>query len=313
MGRVLSLGDLDWHCRSRGRLRNGGYRELGYRARVDDLTALIADWPVDRAAVGVATADGVLGVAGDRRWVTRVASVSKILVGQASLVALEEETIELDEPAGPEGSTVRHLLAHASGLSFSEHIPLAAPGRRRVYSNVGIELFADHLARKAEMPFERYLHTGVLEPLAMRSTLLLGSPAHDVHSTVDDLLVFGRELLAPHLIDPSTLDMATRAHFPELRGVVPAVGSFDPCPWGLTFEIRGSKDPHWTGRLNSARTFGHFGGSGCFLWVDPEVGLVSVGLTTRQFGAWALDAWPRFSDAVLSRYAGVSAGDRTTP
>ncbi len=280
---------------------------------MDDLSSFVAGWPVDRAAVGIATVDGVLAIAGDRDWVTRIASVSKILAGHAALVALEEETIDLDDPAGPEGSTVRHLLAHASGLSFSEHVPLARPGRRRIYSNVGIELFAEHLAARAEMPFERYLHTGVLEPLGMRSTLLLGSPAHEIHSTVDDLLRFGRELLAPGLIDRSTLAMAIQPHFPDLKGVVPGVGAFDPCPWGLTFEIRGSKVPHWTGRSNSVHTFGHFGGSGTFLWVDPHVGLVAVGLTNREFGPWALDAWARFADDVLARYAGVSVEDRTTP
>jgi CubicO group peptidase (beta-lactamase class C family) len=280
---------------------------------VDDLTPLVAGWPVGRAAVGVASAGGVLGTAGDVSWVTRIASVSKILTGHAALVALEEETIHLDEAVGPDGSTVEHLLAHASGLSFSGDVPLARPGRRRIYSNAGIEAFAEHLAARAGMPFERYLHTGVFEPLGMGATLLLGSPAHDVHSNVDDLLRFCRELLDPTLVDRSTLEMAVTPHFPELRGVVPGIGRFDPCPWGLTFEVRGSKDPHWTGRANSARTFGHFGGSGTFLWVDPDAGLAAVGLSDREFGPWALEVWPGFCDAVLARYDGVSSGGRTRP
>jgi len=96
--------------------------------------------------------------------------------------------------------------------------------------------------------------------------------------------------------------------FPGLRGVLPGVGRMDPCDWGLGFEIRGRKSPHWTGSRNSPATFGHFGRSGTFLWVDPEAGLALVGLTDREFGPWALDAWPALSDAVLEAAAAASAG-----
>jgi CubicO group peptidase (beta-lactamase class C family) len=269
----------------------------------DDLTALVADWPVDRVSVGVAGREGVVGTAGDPGWQTRIASVAKLLAGMAALVALEEESISLDEPAGPEGSTVRHLLAHASGLPFDGEATIARPGRRRIYSNTGIERFADHLTARTGIPFEAYLRTGVLEPLGMRATELRGSPAHAVWSTVDDLLAFCGELLRPTLVAPTTLADATRPHFPELAGVVPDLGRFDPNPWGLTFEIRGEKHPHWTGTENSPRTFGHFGGSGAFLWVDPEAGIAAAALTDRAFGPWALEAWPPFSDAVLQRFS----------
>lgn len=270
---------------------------------MDDLTALIDDWPTNRAAVGVTTSETTLGVGGDPRWRTRIASVAKLLVGIAALVALEEETVSLDEPAGPEGATVEHLLAHASGLAFDSERMLAVPGKRRIYSNTGIEEFARHLERRAEIGFEEYLRLGVLEPLAMGETSLDGSPAHAVSSTVQDLLVFAREVMAPTLVSVATMDDATRAHFPSLPGVLPGVGSFDPNPWGLTFEIRGEKKPHWTGSENSPRTVGHFGGGGSFLWVDPEADLAAVALTDREFDKWAMDVWPRFSDAVLHRYA----------
>jgi CubicO group peptidase (beta-lactamase class C family) len=271
--------------------------------RVDDLGPLVAGWPVENVSVGVTGPDRTLGVAGDPEWVTRIASVAKLLVGMTALVALEEETIELDEPAGPEGSTVRHLLAHASGLTFDGNKSIARPGRRRIYSNTGIERFADHLAARAGMPFDDYLRLGVLEPLGMARTELRGSPAHAVWSSVSDLLVFCRELLRPTLVSKETLADAIRPHFPDLGGVLPDIGRFDLNPWGLTFEIRDGKDPHWTGRRNSPATFGHFGGTGTFLWVDPEAGLATVALTDRDFGPWALKAWPPFSDEVLETYA----------
>ena len=269
---------------------------------MDDLSELIAAWPVPQAAVGVTRPEGTLGVAGDTGWQVRIASISKVLVGVAAWVALEEETISLDEPAGPPGSTVRHLLAHAAGLAFRDHQVISPPGRRRIYSNAGIEQFADHLASKSGMSFEEYLRLGVLEPLGMGDTRLVTSPADGIHSTVNDLLLLGRELLAPTLVSPDTLAAATRAHFPELKGVLPGVGSFDPNPWGLGVEIRNGKAPHWTGSRNSPRTFGHFGGSGTFLWVDPEAQLACVALASREFDDWALQAWPPFSDAVLERY-----------
>jgi CubicO group peptidase (beta-lactamase class C family) len=267
-----------------------------------DLGKLLADWPVRKAAAGVTDASATRAVGGNPGWRVRTASVSKLLVGLAALVAVEEGAIELDEPAeplGPAGATVRHLLAHASGLAFDQDRVLAAPGTRRIYSNVGIERFAAHLAARTGIEFEDYLRQAVLSPLGMADTVLAGSPAHDIVSTVDDLLRFARELLRPSLVAPATLAGATSAQFPELAGVLPGIGRFDPNPWGLAFEVRDGKDPHWTGQHNSPRTFGHFGGSGTFLWVDPEAGLACVALTSREFGPWALAAWPRFSDAVL--------------
>jgi CubicO group peptidase (beta-lactamase class C family) len=272
---------------------------------VDDLSPLVADWPGPRVSAGVTDAARIRGLAGDPDRVTRIASVSKLLVGLAALVAVEEGSIELDEPAGPPGSTVRHLLAHASGLAFDSDRVLAPPGRRRIYSNPGIERFAEHLSARTGMPFPEYLRLGVLEPLGMSSTELRGSPAHGMWSTVSDLLAFSRELLEPTLVSAETVAEATRPQFPGLGGVLPDLGRFEPNPWGLTFEIRGEKDPHWTGRRNSPRTFGHFGGSGTFLWVDPDVRLGTVALAEEEFGPWALQAWPAFSDRVLERYGSI--------
>jgi CubicO group peptidase (beta-lactamase class C family) len=271
--------------------------------RTEDLAPLVTGWPVGEALAGVTGAAGTLALAGDADAVRPVASVGKLFVGLAALVAVEEGAIDLDEPAGPPGSTVRHLLAHASGLAFDGDAAIAPPGRRRIYSNTGIERFADHLASRAGMPFLDYLRLGVFEPLGMGRTEVRGSPARDAWSTVGELLAFARELLAPTLVSPETMAEATRPQFPELGGVLPDIGKFEPNPWGLAFEIRDAKEPHWTGPGNSPGTFGHFGGSGSFLWVDPEAGLATTAVADRTFGPWAVEAWPAFSDAVLARYA----------
>ncbi len=92
--------------------------------------------------------------------------------------------------------------------------------------------------------------------------------------------------------------------FPGLAGVLPGFGRQDPNDWGLGFELRDRKRPHWTGASNSERTFGHFGASGTFLWVDPVAGVACGCLTEREFGDWAKEAWPRLADAVLAEAAG---------
>ena len=87
--------------------------------------------------------------------------------------------------------------------------------------------------------------------------------------------------------------------FPRLDGVLPGFGRQTPNDWGLGFELRDHKSPHWTGSRNSPRTFGHFGRSGTFLWVDPAAGIALACLTDRPFGDWAAEAWPRLSDDVI--------------
>ncbi len=257
----------------------------------------IDDWGARTAAAGVTRADGVIEVHGPNELELRWASITKLLTGVAVLVAVEEGTVDLDEPAGPEGSTLRHLLSHASGLPPDEGPPLTAPGRRRIYSNVGIELAASLVGERAGMPFAEYFHASVVQPLGLVGALH-GSPSWGYRGPLDDLLTLGRELLAPALVARETLDEAVSVQFPGLAGVLPGFGRMDPNDWGLTFELRDRKSPHWTGARSSPRTFGHFGAAGTFLWVDPELGVACGVLTDKEFGDWAIDAWPRFNDEI---------------
>jgi CubicO group peptidase (beta-lactamase class C family) len=105
-----------------------------------------------------------------------------------------------------------------------------------------------------------------------------------------------------------TLAEATVVQFPGLVGILPGFGRMTPNDWGLGFELRDDKSPHWTGASNAPSTFGHFGRSGTFLWVDPEAGVACACVTTREFGDWAKQAWPALADAVLA--GAVSSGQR---
>jgi CubicO group peptidase (beta-lactamase class C family) len=263
-------------------------------------------WPVPTVAAAVVLPDGSTHTIGPVDHPFRLASISKMLVGWAALIAVEEGTIALEHPVGQEGCTLRHLLAHAGGYSFDGPTPIAKPGLRRIYSNTGTELAADAIGEAAGMPFEHYLRDAVFEPFGMHATALKGSPAYGVWSTVQDLLAFVHELRAPRLVSAASALAFRTPQFPDLSGLVPSVGRFDPCPWGLGAEIKGAKEPHWTGTRNSPATFGHFGGAGTLLSVDPGAHIALVALTDRPFDEWASDAltlWREFADAAL-----VSAG-----
>jgi CubicO group peptidase (beta-lactamase class C family) len=268
----------------------------------------VATWPVGEAAVGVLRREGghrptvsVAGVQGSMDRPVPWASVTKLCTALAVLVAVEEGTLALDLPAGPSGSTVAHLLAHASGLDPEGKAVLAAPGRRRIYSNGGFRVLGELLAERSGLTFEAYLRESVIDPLGMGGARWApgGSAAAGLHGTLGDLLALGRELLVPTVVAPSTLAAATTVAFPGLAGVLPGFGRQDPCDWGLGFEVRGTKHPHWTGDRCSPRTFGHFGQSGCFLWVDPDAEVSCAVLTDTAFGGWAAAGWPALSDAVL--------------
>jgi CubicO group peptidase (beta-lactamase class C family) len=177
---------------------------------------------------------------------------------------------------------------------------MAAPGTRRMYSNAGFEVLADTVHEACDIPFAQYLTEAVFDPLRMSSSRLVGSAASKAVSTCADLALFAAELQAPTLVSEETLAEATTVAFPGLTGVLPGYGHQRPNDWGLGFEIRDHKSPHWTGAASSPETFGHFGQSGTFLWVDPVAKLAAVALTDRAFGDWAIEAWPAFTDAVLA-------------
>lgn len=268
---------------------------------------LTSDWPVPHVSAAVLSAGHVVATIGDVDRVQRLASLSKPMVTWATLVAVEEGLVELDGPVGQPGCTLRHLLSHAGGYPFDGPQPIARPEVTRIYSNSGIELAAQTIASEAGIDFTSYVHEAVFDPLAMTSSALRGSPAHQIYASLADTCRFVAEVMRPTLIHATTAAQASRIHYPTLPGIVPGVGRYEQCPWGLGFEVRGSKKPHWTGTTNSPRTFGHFGGSGTMFWIDPDRDLGVVALADLDFDEWArtaLKVWPELSDAVISEYDG---------
>ncbi len=235
------------------------------------------------------------------------ASVTKLLTSLSILIAVEETTVSLDDELPPldgarsddEPLTLRMVLAHAGGVHPDRAERIAAPLTRRIYSNGGVRLAAQHLERQAGMAFADYCHDAVLGPLNMSATFV-SDPAAGAAGPLVDLIALVAEFMSPSLIAAATLAEATRPQWPDLDGVLPGFGPQRRNLWGLGCEIRGSKSPHWTGHLNSTQTFGHFGQSGSMLWVDPEAQVGVCALSSDPFGPWAQSAWPVFSDAVLA-------------
>ena len=264
---------------------------------------LTTNWPVPNASALVVQRDEIVSTAGDVCKVQQLASLSKPICSWAILVAIEEGVITLETPLGQTGCTLRHLLSHAGGYPFDDPAPTALPERKRIYSNTGFDLAAAAVEQATAMTFSDYLQEAVLAPLGMNSSTLAGPAASGMIGSTQDVGAFIQEVRSPTLVHPSTAAEALRVQYAYLAGTVPGVGRYDLCPWGLGFEIRGAKQPHWTGKLNSELTYGHFGAAGTMFWIDPAIDLALVALADLPFDKWALSAWPELSDAVIEEYA----------
>jgi CubicO group peptidase (beta-lactamase class C family) len=113
-------------------------------------------------------------------------------------------------------------------------------------------------------------------------------------STVGDIWRFaealrrGGELDGERILSPRTIDLATinrTGDLPNLlyKGMALARG-WQPWPAyiGLGFSLRGEQIGHCQmGTLSTPRTFGNFGAGSTLFWVDPELDLTFVCLTTK--------------------------------
>ncbi|HEY8292941.1 MAG TPA: serine hydrolase domain-containing protein [Thermomicrobiales bacterium] len=218
----------------------GGAREAGFdphalRRAFDLIEQWVARGVVPGAAALVARGGRIVGEAyfGDRatghpadsETIWGLASVTKPFTATAVMLMVERGLIALDEPLAdllpefldaPEtpfdrhAVTLRHLLAHCSGLpgispdnfdlrrahqpleafvaSFRRQPLLFAPGTLHYYSNPGILMAAEvvgravsgTLRRPVETPavgqYHAFVHQQILAPLGMAASSLLPSP-----------------------------------------------------------------------------------------------------------------------------------------
>jgi CubicO group peptidase (beta-lactamase class C family) len=222
--------------------------------------------------------------------------------------------------------------------------PLEAPGSYRRYSNAGYALAARLVEQRAEMPFRDYLRSSVLDPLGMDASLGLepadaaraavvrqpglwkdgqqffNSPAFRAAALAESggyacatgyasflrCLLDGGRAQGRALLAPETVEDMLSTQFGELPGGVEAVTLWDACPWGLGLDVRGTREPHWTGDSLGPRANTHFGSSGTLAWIDRERGLGLVVLASRgSYSGWWMGegGWADLTAAVLERFS----------
>ena len=247
--------------------------------------------------------EGIRARRGDTEQVRLWRSVTKTITAAACVIAVQEGHVSLDDPAGPPDSTLRHLLSHCSGLWYESNRTLHPPGTRRAYSNYAIDEAGRHVARATGMDFGDWVQQRVLDPLGMTTVEWDGSPSVGAAGSMDDLALFAAEMLRPTLLEEQWHRAATTPQFPDLPGVMPGFGHQRPYPFGLGFEIRGHKSPHWTGSRNAPATYGHFGMRGSLFWVDPVADMALVVGTAHDICDAHRRVLPELSDAVLEEFA----------
>ncbi|HEY5356700.1 MAG TPA: hypothetical protein VIJ82_03265 [Streptosporangiaceae bacterium] len=100
------------------------------------------------------------------------------------------------------------------GLGFEGDAILSPPGRRRIYSNRGIEIVAETAAARGRS-FEMLLADETCLPLGLLQTRLDGSPSWGAPGPLNDLVALAIELLSPSLVDAGLLAEVTRTAFPR--------------------------------------------------------------------------------------------------
>jgi CubicO group peptidase (beta-lactamase class C family) len=219
--------------------------------------------------------------------------------------------------------------------------PDFTPGTRRRYSNAGYALTGRLLEQASEMPARDYLAAALLEHLDMDASLGLDEVDASRTATVREagLDAPGEELFngaafrrkgpvaggafataraygtfltcllrrgagdGGAVLAPETVDEMLACQFGELPGEVEGVGSWDLLCWGLGFDVRGTRRPHWTGDSLPPSASSHFGASGTVAWLDPTRDLGLVALANRgTYGGWWARAggWGDLTSAVVA-------------
>jgi CubicO group peptidase (beta-lactamase class C family) len=273
-----------------------------------------------------------------------LASLTKPLVAAACMVALEEGLLDLDAEVRDGFTLRHLLSHCAglpeAGVRWREP-PGYPPGTQRWYSNAGYVQAAKLLEGASGMSCAAYLAEAVFGPLGMDASLGLaeadaprtarvwqpgrygegelfnselfrsdGPPQAGAFASARAYGAFVSCLLARGeaggraLLAPETADEMLAPQFGPLPGGVGGVGEWRDLCWGLGFDVRGHRQPHWAGPSLGARTASHFGASGTLAWLDPERGLGLVALANRgTYGGWWREPWAALGAAVTAAAA----------
>lgn len=268
-----------------------------------------------------------------------LASLTKPIATAASVMILwQRGLIKLDAPVarylpefasqGKQQITVRHLLLHTGGLPaanpLSEYAegperalsrvlqckPLAAPGERFVYSDVGFMVLGELVHRVSGKRLDQFCMEEIFRPLGMADTMFCPDSAlrpriaptekvdqeflrgrvHDpraarlqgvaghagLFSTADDLWKFARMLLGRGklgervILSPQAYRLMTQPHG------LPGCRGYRALGWDVRSSYSSNRSPEFTWMA-----FGHGGFTGTGMWIDPGNDLVVIFLSNR--------------------------------
>ena len=245
----------------------------------------------------------------------------------------EDDPIPLPHRVSAAARSRRIAVIHDKGVPYYGFAH--PPGDRVIYSDLGVILLGESVARLAGVPLEIALRRAVLEPLGLWPTTynpLANGLARDriaptefcawrrcrctgeVHDENSANLggVAGHAGLFSTTAQVAALGQlyldcgvygGTRLLRPETATEMVRVqaGASEDNPRGLGWHQR-SAGYSSSGRVFGPRSFGHTGYTGTSLWVDPDCELVAALLTNRVYHGRdpqpMLDFRPRLHDAV---------------
>jgi beta-glucosidase-like glycosyl hydrolase/uncharacterized protein YbbC (DUF1343 family) len=291
-----------------------------------------------------------------------LASLTKVVATTTmAMILVDEGRLDLDEKVqdflplfqgpGKEEITVRHLLTHRSGVdwwaplyeelqgpeAYLRHIQAMElayePGTDYKYSDLGMILLGEILARVAGQPLDEFVRERVFEPLQMNDTLF--RPGEDllpriaptefddwrgrlVRGEVHDENAFALGGIAPHAGLFSTAGDLSRFvqmlvnggvlehHRIVSRGTVELFtrkAGDGESTRALGWDTK-SPEKSTAGSYFSPRSFGHTGFTGTSIWVDPDRELFVILLTNRvhptRENQLIRKARPAVADAVVN-------------
>jgi beta-lactamase class C len=143
----------------------------------------------------------------------------------------------------------------------------------------------------------------------------LGIPWGGAYASAQAVAAFAQPFLAAWGAgsDDCPLSVAARRQMTMAQATVPpaphhsqddmAAQDWPRVSWGLGWDIKAARQPHFSGDLTSPATFGHLGASGAAVWADPASGVLVVLLTNRALSSgWASlpPRQARFANAVMA-------------
>jgi beta-N-acetylhexosaminidase len=273
-----------------------------------------------------ATTDTIYDLASLSKAVgTTSAAIMLVDSGRLILTAPVQDYLPEFQGPGKEKVRVQDLLAHRAGLPAFEPlylqnkgyedvikaaaaIPLKAePGTGTLYSDLGMMLMGEIVARAAGQPMDRFLAEKLFLPLGMSSTtynpprtLLPRIPPTEkdpwrkrvVRGKVHDENAYAMGGVSGHAgLFGSAHDLALFAQLMLQRGWYDHRWYFNPDTVVRFTTVRDAADrgfgwgkpspEKWTGQVFSPAAFGHTGFTGTVIWIDPEKQLFVVLLSNR--------------------------------